>query len=382
MRGAGYEQAGDDGRPCVLHVIDSLRTGGAEVMLTALVGELARSGATRNVVVAGEGDADPGLLGALRRDAEAVRLVPLRRIYGVSLPAALLRSIRAHRVDVVHSHLSNANVASRAAARLARRPHVTTIHTLPGPTAEDTPIHAALDGWSSHLSARLACPSTEIADAVVRAYRVPRRRLVVIPNFAPARPPGPDFDRGRVRRALLDGAAGPLVVCVARLQAEKGIDDLIAATRVLEGDLPSLRIVVAGDGPEAGRLRAEARAAGDVVRLLGRRDDIGELLAASDAFCLPSRHEGVPLSMLEAMEAGLPCVVTRVGGIPDLVGGGTALLVEPRDAPALAGALRRVLTDAPLAASLGAAGRELVEARCSRGSVAARYAALYRELSA
>ena len=118
------------------------------------------------------------------------------------------------------------------------------------------------------------------------------------------------------------------------------------------------------------------------MRLLGPRADVGEVLASADAFCLPSHHEGVPLSMLEGMEAGLPCVVTAVGGIPDVATDGvTALLVPPRAPDALAAALTRVLTDAPLAAALGSAGERLVRERYSLASVARRYAEVYGELT-
>lgn len=368
--------------PVVLHVIDSLRTGGAEVLLAALVRELAAQGLAHNFVAAASETADPALLASLERDADAVTLVDQRRIADPRLLRALVRDIRAHRVDVVHSHLSTANVSSRLAAVLCRRPHVTTVHTQPGPTAEDTRAHAAMDGWSSNLSARIVCPSREIADGVRDTYRVAERRLRVIPNAPAARTPGPGFNRAALRAELLAGADGPLVVCVARLQPEKGIADLVGAAARAARAVPGLRVVVAGDGPEAGRLADLAAGAGGTVRLLGPRADVGEVLAAADAFCLPSHHEGVPLSMLEGMEAGLPCVVTAVGGIPDVATDGeTALLVPPRAPEALGAALTRVLTDAPLAAALGQAGAQLVRERYSLASVARRYAEVYAELT-
>lgn len=365
----------------MLHAIDSLRTGGAEVLLTALVRELTAQGLSRNLVASASTSADPALLASLRRDAERVTLVPMRRIVDPRLLRALVRDIRAADVDVVHSHLSTANVSARLAARLTGRPHVTTVHTQPGPTAEDTRAHAAMDGWSSHLSARIVCPSEEIAAGVHDRYRVPSARLTVIPNAPAARRPGADFDPGALREELLADRPGPLVACIARLQPEKGIADLIEAAAVVAAQVPGLRVVVAGDGPEADGLRTLAAERGDVVRLLGPRGDVGDVLACADAFCLPSHHEGVPLSMLEAMEAGLPCVVTAVGGIPDVATDeATALLVAPRDPQALAAALTRALTDEPLARRIGKAGADLVHERYSLASVARRYAALYTEL--
>jgi glycosyltransferase involved in cell wall biosynthesis len=118
--------------------------------------------------------------------------------------------------------------------------------------------------------------------------------------------------------------------------------------------------VLAGDGPLAGKLRAQAAALGVDALFLGHRDDIPVLLAAAAVFVLPSQWEGQPLGLQEALRAGTAIVATRAGGIPDLVGPdlvstAAALLVPPGDAPALAAAVRMVLTDSSLAARLRAA---------------------------
>jgi glycosyltransferase involved in cell wall biosynthesis len=171
---------------------------------------------------------------------------------------------------------------------------------------------------------------------------------------------------------------------VARLQPEKGIDELLEATAALNDRVSGLAVVVAGEGPERGRLEAAARerALERSFLLLGHRPDIGRVLASADAFCLPSRHEGLPLSLLEGMRAGLPCVATAVGGIPGLVEDGVSgLLVPPRDPAVLAAAIERVLTDADLAARLGEEARRVVETRHSPAAVAGSYADLYGELA-
>jgi glycosyltransferase involved in cell wall biosynthesis len=117
------------------------------------------------------------------------------------------------------------------------------------------------------------------------------------------------------------------------------------------------RAAIVGDGPE--RAALEAAAATAQVELLGERGDVPEQLAASDVFVLSSRSEGMPMSILEAMAAGLPVVASAVGGIPEIVRDGeTGLLVPPGDADALAAALGRLLDDDGLRRRLGAAGRE------------------------
>lgn len=146
-----------------------------------------------------------------------------------------------------------------------------------------------------------------------------------------------------------------MVLAVGRLVAQKGFDVLLdAAARWRELDpLPLLTIV--GDGPLAGELRSRAASLGVDATFLGRRDDVPDLLATASVFVLSSRWEGQPLILQEALHAGAAIVATRVGGIPDLVGDEAAVLIPPENAPALADAVRAVLTDATLAPRLRAA---------------------------
>jgi glycosyltransferase involved in cell wall biosynthesis len=151
-------------------------------------------------------------------------------------------------------------------------------------------------------------------------------------------------------------AAGrPVVLAVGRLAAQKGFDVLLAAAAHWQDLDPVPLLAIAGDGPLAGELRTRAAALGVDAAMLGHRDDVGRLLAAAAVFVLPSRWEGQPLTLQEALRAGAVIVATRVGGIPDLVGDDAALLVPPDDATALAAAVRAVLGDAPLAGRLRAA---------------------------
>ncbi len=365
-------------------MIDSLRLGGAESLLAALVRELRRSGRSWNAVCVPEsGDADSGLLDLVREQADAFRWLPAGPLYDPRLYAALARALRDFRIEAVHSHLSTANVASRAVAFPLRRPHLATIHTVPGPTAEDSRLRARADGWSSWLSRRLVAPSAEVADAYRAAFRLPHGRMRVISNAPAAQVPVNGFDREALRREVGGEDVEHLVLAVARLQPEKGIDDLVAAAAALRPRLPGLRVAVAGSGPEEEALRAKVESAGlsGSFALLGSRSDVGALLAAADAFCLPSRHEGLPISLLEAMQAGLACVATRVGGVPGMIADGVeGVLVEPDDPEALAAALERVLVDVDAGGAMGARAQALVRDRYDMAAVAAAYADVYDEL--
>ena len=144
------------------------------------------------------------------------------------------------------------------------------------------------------------------------------------------------------------------MLAVGRLAAQKGVDVLLGAAARWQDLDPAPLLAIAGDGPLAGELRARAASLGVGATFLGHRDDVADLLAAAAVFVLPSRWEGQPLILQEALRAGAAIVATRVGGIPDLVDD-AALLVEPDDATALAVAVSAVLTDAALATRLRAA---------------------------
>jgi glycosyltransferase involved in cell wall biosynthesis len=147
----------------------------------------------------------------------------------------------------------------------------------------------------------------------------------------------------------------PVVLAVGRLARQKGFGVLLEAAAGWRDLDPAPLVVIAGDGPLAGELRARAAELGVEARFTGRRDDVAALLAAAAVFVLPSRWEGQPLVLQEALRAGVPVVATRVGGVPCLTGEDAAVLVPCGDARALAAAVRSVLTDAPLAARLRAA---------------------------
>ncbi len=371
--------------PRVLHVTDHLWPGGAERLTVGLVAELARLDRAESVLCTVTArDADPELVERAREGAHALRALRLRRLADIRILERMVRLGREHDVELVHSHPGVGHLHSRWAARILGIPHLTTLHTMPGPEIEDNLPRMTLDALTARLSALVVAPCHAVADAYRRRWRLPAERFAVVPNAPVAGPAPADFDAGPLRRSLAGDGGARLVICVARLQPAKGLEDLIAALPALRREVGPVRLVVAGDGPEEPRLRAEAELLGvaDDVLLLGRRDDVGELLAAADAFCLPSRHEGVPVSLLEAMASGVPAVATAVGGVPELLAAGRGLLVAPGQPVALAGALARLLSDAELARGMSDASREQVARHHEMPVVAERYADIYDRLVA
>jgi glycosyltransferase involved in cell wall biosynthesis len=167
-------------------------------------------------------------------------------------------------------------------------------------------------------------------------------------------------------RAKLGVDARPAVAIVATLRDWKGHDDLLDAWAALRNEVPGWQLLVIGDGPR--RAHLESRVASmrlrDDVRLVGNQDDVPSWYACAQLAVLPSfGDEGVPQSLMQAAACGLPAVSTPIGAIPEaVVDGTTGLLVPPRDVSALAGALRRLMTDDALRTRMGRAASDYAQA--------------------
>jgi glycosyltransferase involved in cell wall biosynthesis len=158
-----------------------------------------------------------------------------------------------------------------------------------------------------------------------------------------------------------------IVGWVGRLSREKGADVMLEALALAD---ESWQLSIIGDGPEADSLRRQAERLGIEGRVTwhGVVDDAGTLLSAFDAFVLSSRTEGTPITLLEAMDAGIPIVATTVGGIPDVVTPAHAILVPPEQPSSIASALAELLTNPRATAERSAAATERVRASFSRGA--------------
>jgi glycosyltransferase involved in cell wall biosynthesis len=186
--------------------------------------------------------------------------------------------------------------------------------------------------------------------------------------------------RERLRGELGVPPEAGLVLAVGRLNAEKGQSLLLQAAPAVLSRCPGTVFALAGDGPLRGALEQQAAQLGIAgqVRFLGVRQDVPALLAAADLFVLPSRSEGMPNALLEAMAAGLPVVSFEVGGVGEvLVHGVTGLLVPPEDADGLARAMLALLENEQERRRLGAAARERIRANHNMENMCLQYRLLF-----
>ena len=270
-------------------------------------------------------------------------------------------------VDVVHAHGLRAGaftVLALAGVRGERRPAlVVTVHNAP-PVSRGVAavVYPLLERLVARCADLVLCASPDLA-ARARAAGAHRVDRAVVP--APDRPEpaataeaDQPFRTERVPGSAPVAGGRPTVLAAGRLVAQKGFGALLEAAAGWQDLDPSPQVLIAGEGPLAGELRARAAALGVDVTFLGHRADVPGLLAAATVFVLPSLWEGQPLVLQEALRAGAAIVATRVGGVPALTGEDAALLVQPDDAAQLAAAVRAVLTDPSLANRLRTAARE------------------------
>jgi glycosyltransferase involved in cell wall biosynthesis len=222
--------------------------------------------------------------------------------------------------------------------------------------------------------------SEHIRTRLVDRDGVDRRKITVIRNWAS--PPPVVRPPAEIRRQHRVSADGPIVGAVSRLDRQKGLEGLLEAWRMLPRGTATLLIL--GEGPLEAALRSRVAALGleNEVRLCGFQEDVGSFLALFDAFVLPSRYEGFPLALLEAMGHALPVVASDVPGVRDVIEHGRqGLLVPPESPPALAATLSRLLEDPSLRKRLGEAARRRVEIEFAPGSVHDAYEHLFRSLA-
>lgn len=313
--------------------------------------------------------------------------LPFRRLASVSDHRSVRRHLAAVGPDIVHTHLRTADVVGGVAARTLKLPLVSTLHGFDWeadgwPTGARARAATALVMTARRrLPRRLIAPSDALRSAYLAHTGDSGEHVVTIHSgSAAAARPG----AGKEIRAALEVRPDEFVVAmVSALHPLKGHELAIeAAARLGER---GVRLVILGDGPENDRLRRLAARSAPATVFTGYHDDVMAVLDATDLLLHPSRMEGFPIALLEAMVAGVPIVATRVGGIPEVVDDGTtAVLLDPRPSPdRLAEAIVELQEDPARRSELAERARRRFEERFTAALWAERMRGFYAaELSA
>jgi len=352
----------------ILHVIDTLQTGGTESQLVRTLPRLDPQ-AFRQVVCLLRDVSWPTWLAT-----NGVETYPL----GLSSKNSIIRGVwRLRRIidrvrpDLLHTHLFEATLIGRLAGRWARLPVVTTLVNTPYAEQwrRDDPrlnrlkveLVRVVDAATASWTIQYIAISEVVRRFAVQDQRISPDRITVI-HRGIAVDELPVFTAEQVQQVRQSLGYAPsdfLVLNVGRLVPQKGQQYLIAAMAQLRNVLPQARLAIAGEGRQRAALEAQIRARGleGVARLLGDRRDVAALLAAADAFAFPSVSEGFGVALLEAMAFGTPCITSDLDIVREVAGTESVVLVPPRSADALADAVVALARDPERRRQLSAAAQ-------------------------
>lgn len=374
----------------VLVMIDSLRAGGAAQSMSSTVPHLVKRGVELHYAYLRQ---RPGIADELI--AEGVTIHDLSGKGGrAAWLARASRTLRAVRPDLVHTTLFEADLIGRCAAWPLRIPVVSSLVAESyGPEHVGNPLYRAwkvrgfqlVDMVTARLVTRFHAVSNTTADVMAQRLRIPRDRIDVIsrgrdPQRLGVRTPE---RRAAARASLGVGDGAPLLFAAARHHFVKGLDILLRAFPNVTESFPKARLVIAGrDGQVTPNLEQLAEELGmdPAAVLIGNRSDVPDLMCAADVFILPSRSEGSPGALIEAMALEAPAVATDIPSVREVAGDGprTVSLTRPESPDELGRAITELLSDPDRAAEQAAAARARFIDHYTMDAIADATVALYR----
>lgn len=353
-----------DSSRSILYFTNSTLWGGVEEHICGLLRNLSRDAFRTELVC------DPLLYERFRWavsediPVRALRLSSLGDFAGALRLASLLRRERFH---IVHSHMFWSSLFASPIARLCGVPII--VETLHGTEAwrKGWKANYLIDRATTRFVSKYVAVSEYDARFLQEKKGVARKKIAVIHNGAEVgRFSSTTSKRKALRQAMGFEDSDCILIMVARFHAGKGHRILFEAMRELVGAHPRLKLICLGQGDEEVQLRELRRALGleSCIQLAGQQQNVAEWLAAADMNVLPSFYEGLPLTILEAMAAGLPTVASNVGGIPDVIeDGANGILVPPGDSHKLAAAISQLIEDCAMRTRMGEAARDRVSQR-------------------
>lgn len=347
----------------VVQLIDNLYWGGAQKMLSMLAHNLINH-QVEVVVVGLDEEENAYYAQKIRHDGVEVVSITGSSLLDFMRIGRLIRFLRQRHIDLIQTHLSYANILGVLAGRLTRIPVIVTLHSTGVDRRYYHPIRQQLETMALRS---IGCHVVAVGYAIAHAQqaRVGKTKpIMVIPNAMMTLPDLSLSERKKLRLSLTGRDESAILISVGRLSPDKGYSDMLIAFEKILHSYPETSLVIAGKGLLADALQAQARSLGieRQVFFLGARDDIPDLLRASDIYISASHREGMSMSLLESMAAGLPTVATNVGDASMMFNDITGILVEPGYPEHLAEAVNTLLDNPARMRSMGiAAYKRVVE---------------------
>lgn len=348
----------------ITHIIDSLAIGGAQKLLVTFAHEAQRQSLGCEVICLGS-PSGSAVESELAAAGVSLVFLPARRLLDIRRLRRLVLQIRQSRPDVIQTHLTYANILGGLAGFAAGIPVAATLHSAGG-DRRFSRLRARLESWVLRRLDRLVIA---VGAQTERAHRgrLGQQTIRVVYNAVEAPTPISDSERRALRSQWLQEPDGIILISVGRFSTVKAYDDLIRAFSIARLANSHTRLLLAGDGvmrAEWERLAADLEIA-DAVVFLGKRDDVPSLLQASDLYVNSSVVEGAPLSVMEAMAAGLPILATDVGDLHALLNAECGVLVPARAPDRLAIEIIRLTGDRSKMRRMGEQARDFAAAHFS-----------------
>jgi glycosyltransferase involved in cell wall biosynthesis len=345
----------------ILQIIDLLQWGGAQKMQVFLAEQLNAHDVELTVASMNVSEGSP-VPEYLRQRGVRVVVFPFPKFFSWRSFWGLFNFVRREKFNLIHTHLTYANIFGTLIGRLTGTPVIASLRT----AGYDPRYHRPIRQFAETVVVKYGAHRIMANGYAVAEFgreRFAPRDIDVLVNAIDLPAPLADRERVALRTELTGDPARPIVISVGRLDLPKGFPDLIRSFVTVREAHPRAALVIAGDGPMNGELDAlvkELRLEGTVF-LLGQRNDVTRLLEAGDLYVSSSHWEGLPVSILEAMASGLPILATEVGDIPRLVVSDAGVLIPPRESGRMAEEIISLLARPEALKKMGAAAREHIQ---------------------
>lgn len=361
----------------IAQMIDALNWGGAQKLIVTFAEAVRYRQVELTVIALGQGE-DAPYSAKLRGMGVRVVEFPAPKLFNGRRLRQLIQFVRAEKFDIIHTHLTYANILGPIVGLLTGIPVVATLHNVKHHTDTRQKLEQNMLRFGTR---KIIAVGYEVAKAREDVFA--EEQVVVIPNAVSPLAPLSAEDRMRVRHEVVNNINRPLLVSVGRLVEQKGYGDMLTAVSHLRHTHPNIMLLIAGSGELFARLSRQIQDMdlSNHVRLLGARRDVLRLMAASDMYLSASYWEGLPLAILEAMSAGLPVVATAVGDVPRLLSDKAGVVVPPHQPEQLATAVADLLDDKALMLTTGHMARARVNRQYGPTVWADRIISVYNQAS-
>jgi glycosyltransferase involved in cell wall biosynthesis len=361
----------------ILHIISSGGMYGAEAVILNMSRTL-NEGSHSSILGVFSNSANPNLQLHEVATAQGIEshLISCTGQIDRTVPSSIRELAARANADVVHAHGYKADIYCYFALRGSGVPFVSTCHTWYDNDLTVS-LYGAADRFILRNYAAIVAVSEDVRQRLLKAG-VRKEKIHIVRNGIDLRP----FDNAAPSLRNLSSQDDPIVGLIGRLATEKGVDIFLrAAARVLT-ELPATKFVVIGEGPDREQLELliDELQVQNSVFMLGRRDDMPGVYASLDIMVSASRHEGLPMAILEGMASSRPIVATAVGAVPEVVmDGRTGVIVPSENVEALAAKIVTLLNNRTQRENLGAAAKTLIEEEFSAERMTTDYLHIYEQ---